>query len=63
MDEEQLKEASRVAQSVTGISAYLYGIRYDKEQALHALGKALEMEVVFPERTAARKLLKEIETS
>ena len=32
MDDEQIKEASWVAQSVTGISAYLYGIGYSKEQ-------------------------------
>jgi hypothetical protein len=34
----------------------------DKEQALHALGKALETETVFPERPSARKLAKEMET-
>ena len=32
MDDEQIKEASWVAQSVTGLSAYFYGIGYDKEQ-------------------------------
>lgn len=35
----------------------------DKEQALHALAKALEIEGVFPERPAARELVKEIEAS
>jgi hypothetical protein len=32
MDDEQVKEASWVAQSVTGLSAYLYGIGYSHEQ-------------------------------
>lgn len=42
MDEEQFKEANWVAQSVTGLSAYLYGIRYDKEQAREELEAIVE---------------------
>ena len=42
MGEEQTKEASWVAQYVTGISAYLYGIRYDLEQSKEELDKIVE---------------------
>jgi hypothetical protein len=31
IDDEQIKEASWAAQVVTGLSAYMYGIGYDKE--------------------------------
>ena len=31
MDDERVKEASWVAQSVTGLSAYFYGIGYSRE--------------------------------
>ena len=31
IDDEQIKEASWVAQVVAGLSAYMYGIGYDKE--------------------------------
>jgi len=40
--EEQVKEASWVAQSVTGISAYLYGIGYSQEQGKEELEKIVE---------------------
>ena len=42
INDEQTKEASWVAQSVSGLSAYLYGIRYDKEQALEELDAIVE---------------------
>ncbi len=32
MDDEQIKEASWAVQSVTGLSSYLYGIGYNREQ-------------------------------
>jgi hypothetical protein len=42
MDDEQIKEASWVAQSVTGISAYLYGIGYNREQFDQELNAMVE---------------------
>ena len=42
MGEEQVKEAGWVAQYVTGISAYLYGIGYDLEQAKEEVDKIVE---------------------
>jgi AhpD family alkylhydroperoxidase len=42
MDDEQIKEASWVAQSVTGASAYLYGIGYSKEQFNQELDEMVE---------------------
>ena len=42
MDDEQIKEASWVAQYVAGISAYLYGIRYSHEQAKEELEQIVE---------------------
>jgi hypothetical protein len=42
MDDEQVKEASWVVQSVTGASAYLYGVSYDGEMFQQELDKAVE---------------------
>jgi hypothetical protein len=42
MDDEDVKEASWVAQSVTGLSAYLYGIGQDVEQFKQALEAIVE---------------------
>jgi hypothetical protein len=44
MDDEQVKEASWVAQAVTGFSVYLYSIGYSMElwhQELEAIGEHL----------------------
>ncbi len=42
MGDEHVKEAGWVAQSVTGLSAYLYGIGYDKEQFEQELDAMVE---------------------
>ncbi len=42
MDDEQIKEASWVVQSVTGSSAYLYGIGYSTEQFSQELDAMVE---------------------
>ena len=42
MDEEHAKEASWVAQSVTGLSAYLYGIGCDVEEFKQAVAAIVE---------------------
>ena len=45
MDEEHVKEASWVAHSITGLSAYFYGIGYDRskfKQELDAIVKHME---------------------
>ena len=42
MGDEQVKEASWVAQYVTGLASYLYGIRYDQGQAKEELEQIVE---------------------
>ena len=42
MGEEQIKEASWIASYVSGVSSYLYGIRYSKEQAEEELDQIVE---------------------
>jgi len=42
MGEEQVKEASWVAQSVTGLSAYLYGTAVNVEHFEQTLEKIVE---------------------
>ena len=42
MDNEQVQEASWVAQSVTGLSAYLYGIGYSHEKFMQELDAMVE---------------------
>ena len=42
MGDAQVKEASWTVQSVTGLSAYFYGIDYDKEQARQEVDRAVE---------------------
>ena len=39
MDDEQIKEAAWVAQIITGLSVYLYGIGYSLEQRQQELEK------------------------
>jgi hypothetical protein len=48
MDDEHVKEASWVAQSVTGLSAYFYGIGYSTEQ----FGQELEAMVEHLKKSA-----------
>ncbi len=42
MDDEQVREASWVAQSVTGLSAYFYGIGYSQEKFMQELDAIVE---------------------
>ena len=42
MGEEQVKEAGWTAQTVTGLSTYLYGIGYSLEQFGEELDKMVE---------------------
>jgi len=42
MGDEHIKEASWVAQSVTGASSYFYGIGYSKETLRQEVDKAVE---------------------
>ena len=42
MDDEQVREASWVAQSVTGLSAYFYGIGYSHETFMQELDAIVE---------------------
>ena len=42
MGEEHVKEASWLVQSVTGISAYFYGIDYDMDTFTKELNAAVE---------------------
>jgi hypothetical protein len=42
MDNEQVREASWVAQSVTGLSAYFYGIGYSHEKFMQELDAMVE---------------------
>jgi len=42
MSDEHIKEASWVANSVTGASAYLHGVDYSREEFRQELGKAVE---------------------
>ncbi len=42
MDDEQIKEAGWVVQSVTGASAYAYGIGYDFEKWNQEVDAAVE---------------------
>ncbi len=42
MGEEHIKEASWVVQSVTGASAYMYGIDYDNEKFREELRMMVE---------------------
>ena len=42
MGDDQVKEASWAAQSVTGLSTYLYGVGYDLEQFDQELDKIVE---------------------
>ncbi len=42
MNDEHVKEASWVVQSVTGASAYMHGVNYDKEKFLRELQSIVE---------------------
>ncbi len=42
MDDEHVKEASWVAQSVAGLSAYLYGIGYSQEKFMQEVDAIVE---------------------
>ncbi len=42
MDEEHVKEASWVVQTVTGLSAYFYGIDYDMDTFMKELDAVVE---------------------
>ena len=42
MTDEQIKEAGWVAQSVTGASAYLYGVGYSGEKFKQEVDRAVE---------------------
>ena len=42
MDEEHVKEASWVVQTVTGLSAYFYGIGYDMDTYMKELDAIVE---------------------
>ncbi len=42
MSDEHVKEASWVVQTVTGLSAYLYGVGYDREIFLQELDAVVE---------------------
>ena len=42
MTDEQVKEAGWVAQSVTGVSAYLYGIGSDKDEVEKEIAAIVE---------------------
>jgi hypothetical protein len=42
MGDEQVKEASWVVQSVTGASAYLHGVGYDKQTIKQEIAAAVE---------------------
>ena len=42
MSDEHIKEASWVANSVTGASAYLHGVDYNQDEFRQELGKAIE---------------------
>ena len=42
LGEDEVKEASWAAQTVTGVSAYLYGIDYDQDRFRKDLDAVLE---------------------
>lgn len=42
MDEEQVKEASWTAQSVTGASAYLHGVDFDPQKFQEDLNRIVQ---------------------
>ena len=42
MGDEHVKEASFVVHNVTGATAYLYAVHYDKETFMQELNAALE---------------------
>ena len=42
MGDEHIKEASWVVQSVTGASAYFYGVGYNKETFIQEVDAAVE---------------------